>query len=128
MGRASPGRSPSDRCGRQSAEPCGVDVEAAPVIQVDRAAGRWLISRSFQPMPDGKVPFCIAISRKPDPVAGGWLLYDFALPVSRTDPPLEVSGDAYRLSGEAGGKRVRIIFDRNAMLAGKPAVFTVSER
>ena len=93
---------------------------------MDRSAGRWLISRSFQPMPDGKVPFCIAISRKPDPVAGGWLLYDFALPVSRTEPPLEVSGDAYRLSGEAGGKRVRIIFDRNAMLAGKPAVFTVS--
>lgn len=107
-------------------EPCGVDVEAAPVIQVDRAAGRWLISRVFQATADGKLPFCIAVSRTADPVAGGWLLYDFALPIGGSEGPLDLSNDAYRLSGVSGAKRVDVIFDRNAMLAGKPSRFTVS--
>lgn len=111
-----------------SAEPCGVDVEWAPAIQVDRAAGRWLISRWFQPMQDGKVPLCMAISRTSDPVAGGWWLYDFALAINRNEAPLEVSKDAYRLSGDSDGKRVQIVFDRTAMLAGKPSGFTASAR
>ena len=107
-------------------EPCGVDVESAPLIQIDRAAGRWLISRSFQPTADGKIPVCLAISRTADPVTGGWLLYDFALPVSRSDGRLDVSQETYRLTAESGAKRGHVAFDRNAMLAGKPSGFTVS--
>lgn len=107
-------------------EPCGVDVESAPLIQVDRTAGRWVISRSFQPTADGRVPFCIAVSRTADPVTGGWQLYDFALPISRSDGRLDVSNERYRLSGESGAKRIHVTFDRNAMLAGKASGFTVS--
>jgi hypothetical protein len=107
-------------------EPCGVDVETAPLIQVDRAAGRWVISRVFQPTADGKVPFCVAISRTADPVTGGWQLYDFALPVSRSDGRFDVSNERYRLAAESGAKQIHITFDRNAMLAGKSSGFTVS--
>jgi hypothetical protein len=70
----------------------------------------------------------MAISRSLDPVTGGWWLYDFALPIDQNRAPLELSDDAYRLSGQAGGKRVQIVFDRGAMLAGKPTGFTVSAR
>ncbi|HET9369529.1 MAG TPA: hypothetical protein VFO19_04755 [Vicinamibacterales bacterium] len=111
------------------ADPCGVEVEWPPSIQVDRTAGRWLVSQRFQPTgPENRVPVCIAISRTADPVSGGWALYDFMLPVSRSDAALDVGNDAYQLSGEAGGKAVRISFDRAAMLAGKPAGFTISPR
>lgn len=107
-------------------EPCGVDVESAPTIQLDRPAGRWLISRVFQPTADGKLPVCIALSRTADPVTGGWLLYDFALPISRSDGRLDLLNETYRLSGESGANRVHVALDRNAMLAGKPSGFTVS--
>jgi hypothetical protein len=112
----------------QPAEPCGVDVEWPPEMQLDKQAGRWLISRWFQSMPDGSVPFCLAVSRSSDPVSGGWWLYSFALPVSRGDSPLEVSGEQYRLPAQSGDARAVVIFDRAAMLAGKPAGFSVSRR
>ena len=112
-----------------AAEPCGVDVEWAPAIQVDRQAARWLISQRFQPMPDGTVPFCIAVSKTADPLAGGWWLYDFSLPANQYEShQLEISNDTYRLTGKADGRAVQIAFDRAAMLSGKPSGFTVSAR
>ena len=112
-----------------AAEPCGVDVEWPPAVHVDRQAARWVISRRFQPMPDRTVPFCVAVSRQDDPVAGGWWLFAFSLPDGQYEEhPLEISGDAYRLAGKSGGRAVQITFDRTAMLAGKPAGFAVSAR
>jgi hypothetical protein len=110
-------------------EPCGVDVEWPPAINVDRQAARWLISRRFQPMPDGTVPFCVAVSRTDDPLAGGWWLFAFSLPASQYEAhQFEISTDTYRLTGKPGERTVQITFDRAAMLAGKPAGFTVSTR
>jgi hypothetical protein len=112
-----------------AAEPCGVDVEWPPTVHVDRQAARWVIARRFQPMPDRTVPYCVAVSRQDDPVAGGWWLFSFALPDGQyEEQPLEISGNAYRLAGKSGGRAVQITFDRAAMLAGKPAGFTVSAR
>lgn len=109
------------------AEPCVVDVERPPVVQVDRAGERWLISRWFQPSPDRRLPLCVAVSRTADPVTGGWWLYDFALPIER-EAPLEISGDGYRIASGDGARRLLISLDRAAMLAGKPSGFTVSTR
>lgn len=111
-----------------STEPCTVDVEWAPAIQVDRAAGRWLISQWFQSTQDGSVPFCIAVSRTSDPVAGGWSLYNFALPINRSAAVLEVADNAYQITGESAGKRMQVVFDRAAILAGRPSGFRVSAR
>jgi hypothetical protein len=109
------------------AEPCVVDVERPPVVQVDRAGGRWVISRWFQPSADRRLPLCVAVSKTADPVTGGWWLYDFALPIAR-EAPLEISSDGYRIASEAGAARVLISLDRAAMLAGKPTGFSVSTR
>jgi hypothetical protein len=112
-----------------ASEPCGVDVEWPPAIHVDRAAQRWLISRWFQPMPDGSVPFCVAVSKRADPVEGGWWLYDFLLPANQYDrDQLGISSEAYRLTGKPDGRGVQIALDRAAMLSGKPSAFTVSAR
>ena len=111
------------------ADPCGVDVEWPPVVTPDREAGRWLIWRRFQGMPDGSVPFCIAVSRTADPIAGGWWLYDFSLPPHRYEGhDIDVSTDAYRLAGKPGEGGVQIAFDRSSMLAGRPASFAVATR
>ena len=112
-----------------AAEPCGVDVEWPPTISVDREADRWLIWRSFQPVAGGAVPFCIAVSRTSDPVAGGWWLYDFSLPPNKYDAQqLDISKEAYRLAGKAAERAVQIAFDRQAMLSGKPSSFSVATR
>ena len=110
------------------AEPCGVDVEWPPAIHADKTAQRWVISRWFQSMPDKTIPFCIAVSRSADPVSGGWSLYDFSLPIGSPDASLEVSSEGYRLPARSGAQQVYVTFDRAAMLAGKPAGFTVDPR
>lgn len=78
------------------------------------------------PTPDGKVPYCVAISRTSDPVTGGWWRYEFTLPIAQIDAPLELSNGVYRISGDSVGRTMHIAFDREAMLAGKPAGYALS--
>jgi hypothetical protein len=109
----------------RSSAPCGTEGEQTVAVQPDRYASRWVIARQVA-LPDGRLAYCLAVSRTPDPVTGGWWGYAFALPIERGATPLVLSDEAYRLSGVSAGRTVQIIFDRAAMLAGQPSTYKLS--
>jgi hypothetical protein len=57
--------------------PCETLNNGDPIVRYDHLADRWLMSQFA--LPGGNQGFfeCIAVSRTPDPVAGGWFLYAF---------------------------------------------------
>jgi hypothetical protein len=97
---------------------CQSDNDGDPIALYDRLADRWLISQfvAFSNQ-------CIAISRTPDPVAGGWYLYDFPTGVPNDYPKFGVWPDAYYMSSQRGypGLADAWAFDRSRMLSGLSA-------
>lgn len=84
--------------------PCRDDNIIDPVVRYDKQADRWLISGFVW----GTTPIdhmCIAVSQTPNPVGGGWFLYQFKAvnPVTNAafsidSPKVSVWPDAYYLS------------------------------
>lgn len=111
--------------------PCETNNNGDPIVRYDHLADRWLISQFA--LPGGTQGFfeCVAISRTPDPVAGGWYLYAFPTndavtgkPVFPDYPKIGVWPDAYYMGTQRsfpnGGLDVWA-FERGKMLAGAPA-------
>jgi hypothetical protein len=100
--------------------PCESNNNGDPIVRYDPLADRWLVSQfalgiNFQ---------CIAISRTPDPVAGGWFLYAFPTPGFPDYPKIGVWPDGYYMGtqrGFPGGGLDVYAFDRIRMLSGLPA-------
>ncbi len=100
--------------------PCETNNNGDPIVRYDHLADRWLVSQfalgaNFQ---------CIAISRTPDPVAGGWYLYAFPTPGFPDYPKIGVWPDGYYMGtqrGFPGGGLDVYAFDRIRMLSGLPA-------
>ena len=111
--------------------PCETLNNGDPIVRYDELADRWLISQFA--IPGGNQGFfeCIAISRTPDPVAGGWFLYAFPTrdgasgnPVFPDYPKVVVWPDAYYMGSQRsfpGGGLDVWAFERDKMLAGAPA-------
>ncbi len=99
----------------QGGTPCGINNNGDPNVKYDRLADRWVISQfvAFN-------RFCFAVSMTPDPVAGGWALYDFTSGGILNDyPKLGVWPDAYYVSTNNGaGAGHAWAFDRTNMLSG----------
>ena len=103
---------------------CG-DGRGDPIIVYDELADRWLMSE-FAAV--GR-HLCIYISQTPDPVTGGWFVYDFPTPSFPDYPKYGVWPDAYLVTSFEGSLGAYAL-DRDAMLAGDVATsirFTVPQ-
>lgn len=100
--------------------PCETNNDGDPDVRYDPTADRWVVMQ-FVAFTD----FCIAVSQTPDPVTGGWFLYDFNTGGVPNDyPKVGVWPDAYYAGsqrGYPGSGTDAWAFDRAAMLAGSPA-------
>jgi hypothetical protein len=101
--------------------PCSSQNLGDPVVVYDRAADRWVVSQ-FHQSPNG---ICVAISQTPDPVAGGWFLYDFSGLTSFPDYfKIGVWPNAYFIGAKAANNRA-LALNRTAMLTGAAATAIV---
>lgn len=110
---------------------CETQNNGDPIVRYDHLADRWLISQFAIPGGPQGLHECIAISRTPDPMNGGWFLYDFPTvdtasgnPVFPDYPKIGVWPDAYYMGtqrGFPGGGLDVWAFERSQMLTGAPA-------
>jgi hypothetical protein len=107
-------------------DPCVTNNDGDPFILYDHLADRWLLSQFVTGTAAG-VGWreCIAISRTPDPVSGGWHLYDFDTGGIVNDyPHFGLWPDAYYMSTNVNHPSGHAwAFDRANMLSGNPATF-----
>ena len=100
---------------------CEFNNDGDPIVQYDHLADRWLMSQF--------VAFtnqCIAISQTGDPVAGGWILYNFPTPVNNDYFKFGVWPDAYYMGTNGGYPQAHAwAFDRTNMLLANAATFQV---
>ncbi|HXG30868.1 MAG TPA: calcium-binding protein, partial [Thermodesulfobacteriota bacterium] len=89
-----------------------------PIVLYDRLANRWLMSE----FTTSGNHLCVYVSRTPDPVSGGWFLYDFTTPDFPDYPKYAVWPDAYYVSTNESRPTVYAL-DRKRMLNGQPATF-----
>ena len=87
-----------------------------PIVLYDRLADRWLMAE----FADRGNHLCVYISKSPDPVSGGWWLYDFPTPNFPDYPKYAVWPDAYYVSSNEFSP-VAYALDRDKMLQGLPA-------
>ena len=89
-----------------------------PIVVYDHLADRWLLSQFANPN-----HMCIAISQTPDPTAGTWFLYTFNVGTFPDYPKFGVWPDGYYMSSYEGLNLGVFVFEREAMLLGRPARF-----
>src|SRR5207247_1895877 len=78
--------------------PCATQNLGDPVVLYDPLADRWLLSQLASPS-----HVCIAVSRTPDPVTGGYHLYEFNAGSFPDYFKLGVWPDAYYMAANFGG-------------------------
>jgi hypothetical protein len=89
-----------------------------PIVLYDILDDRWMMSEfSLQ----GN-HLCVYISQTPDPVSGGWFLYDFPVPQFPDYPKYAVWPDAYYISTNEFNPGAYAL-DRGQMLNGLPATY-----
>jgi hypothetical protein len=88
-----------------------------PVLAADAVGGRWIVAR-LVPADTSASHACLAVSRAPDPITGGWWRYEFALPVPATTPQLSFVADDLVLSGAGVGDRFAVLLARGPLYAG----------
>lgn len=89
-----------------------------PIVLYDVMANRWLMSE----LAKLGNHLCVYISRTPDPVSGGWFLYDFNVPEFPDYPKYAVWSDAYYVSSNESNPAAYAL-DRIKMLQGQAASF-----
>lgn len=108
--------------------PCDTRNDGDPIALYDPMADRWLLSEFAIPGP--KYYECIAVSKTPDPVSGGWWLYVVQSPFALFNdyPKLSVWPDAYYMTANMFPDDPNVqpfaaiwAMERSAMLAGRPA-------
>jgi hypothetical protein len=87
-----------------------------PIVLYDQLAARWL----FSEFASSGNHLCVYISQGPDPVSGGWFLYDFPTPDFPDYPKYAVWPDAYYVSSNESSPAAYAL-DRNQMLVGGAA-------
>ncbi|HLC15366.1 MAG TPA: PKD domain-containing protein, partial [Thermodesulfovibrionia bacterium] len=87
-----------------------------PIVLYDRLAERWLMAE----FAESGNHLCVYISQTPDPVTGGWFLYDFTTPNFPDYPKYGVWPDAYYVSSNESAPAAYAL-DRAQMLAGAAA-------
>jgi hypothetical protein len=95
-----------------------------PIVLYDRLADRWL----FSEFADTGNHLCVYVSQSPDPVSGGWYLYDFPTPDFPDYPKYAVWPDAYYVSSNESSPAAYAL-EREQMLLGNAATsqrFTAS--
>ncbi len=92
-----------------------------PIVVYDGLADRWLLAEFDAP--GGTEHLCIYVSQTPDPVSGGWFLFDLVTPQFPDYPKYGVWPDAYYASTFEGANLAAYALDRTAMLAGLPTTF-----
>jgi len=107
---------------------CDMNNDGDPITLFDPLAKRWMMSQFALGFPDN-FHQCIAVSATADPT-GAWYLYDFLTSTSMMNdyPKFGVWPDGYYMTVNQfdgrnyswGGAGVAV-FDRDAMLQGKPA-------
>jgi hypothetical protein len=112
--------------------PCDSGFTSDPIVLYDALADRWLLSfLAFSGFDVGQNPIppfyeCIAVSRTPDPVSGGWYKYALLADASNLNdyPKLGVWPDGYYMSANMngccdGGTFVKVwALNRDALLSG----------
>jgi hypothetical protein len=103
---------------------CETYNDGDPVVQYDKAAGRWVVSQFA--VPGGAAGYwqCVAVSTSSD-ATGSWSRYAFKYDQFNDFPKMAVWPDAYYVSfnmftNTFQGSRV-CAMDRAKMLAGQPA-------
>jgi len=86
------------------------------IVLFDPLASRWLMSEFAS---EGN-HLCVYVSRKSDPVAGGWFSYDFPTPEFPDYPKTAVWPDGYYVTTNESQPAVYAL-DRTRMLAGLAA-------
>lgn len=97
--------------------PCG-NGRGDPIPLYDPLADRWLLTE----FAGSGNHLCVYVSRTPDPLAGGWFLYDFAVPQFPDYPKYGVWPDAYYVSSNESNPAAYAL-DRIRMLNGQSATF-----
>jgi len=90
-----------------------------PLVVYDQLADRWVITQ----VGGFFARQCIAVSQTPNPVSGGWFLYEIVNPVTNDYDKLTVWPDAYYLGTQRGYPSSGAdawAFDRANMLLGNP--------
>jgi len=88
-------------------------------IAYDHLAERWILSRWATPASRSAFPLCVAVSRTADPLASGWFLYNFVLPVYRHGTGVELGPNVYSLMIDRD-THIAFVFDRKRLLKGAP--------
>lgn len=97
-----------------------------PIVLYDQAAKRWLMSEIAAPVEGEANVLCVYISKKRNPVKGGWWAYQFETPGFPDYPHYGAWPDAYYVgvneAGSADGEiAAAYAMDRANMLRGMPA-------
>ncbi len=111
--------------------PCAANDYLDPIAQFDKLANRWVMMMPVFQEPN---QLCVAVSITSDAVNGGWNLYAFPIPYSKSCqcrmmpdyPKLAVWPDGYYITYNQGSNLVfqgaaACVVDRNSMLKGAAA-------
>lgn len=103
---------------------CATRNDGDPIVQYDKAAGRWVLSQFAVPGGSAGYWQCVAVSQTSD-ATGGYNLYAFQYSQFNDYPKVGVWPDGYYLTfnmftNTFQGAKV-CAYDRAAMLAGLPA-------
>lgn len=95
------------------------DGDGDPIVRYDSLANRWLLTE----FDVNQNNLCFYVSRTPDPVAGGWFVYDFSAPSFPDYPQYGIWSGAWYVTSFESPNLGLYAFDKINMLAGNAATF-----